>query len=58
LIGQLHVYLKQISRLSSSQSEFATILVSPEYLSNTLPLLPSAAGYLQILTPPVPVAFS
>jgi hypothetical protein len=53
----------QISRLSSSQSEFATILVSMEYLSNTFPLLPSAAGYLhfwicQILTPPVPVEFS
>ena len=40
---------KQISRLSSSQCEFATILVPPGYLSKHLPCLPSAAEYLHFL---------
>ena len=45
LIGLLQVYVKQISRLSSSQGEFA-ILVPLGYLSKNLPFLHSAAEYL------------
>ena len=47
LICSLQVYVKQISRLSSSQGEFATILVTPGYLlqkfGHFYPLQP---GYL------------
>jgi hypothetical protein len=40
------VYLKQISRFSNSQGEFATILVPPGYLPKRLPFFSSAARNL------------